>query len=111
MVKTIKSASLPVSKLAKLIPLLCFPLTVIACQQQPVELNGKVLYETKCAKCHGSDGTKGQYGAKNLRKSRLNDDDLFNAIGNGSWIMPKWKKKLTREQLLSVTAYVKTLRN
>lgn len=83
----------------------------MACRQQPVELNGKVLFETKCAKCHGTDGNKGQYGAKNLRKSRLSDDELFTTIGNGSWIMPKWKKKLTREQLLSVAAYVKTLRN
>lgn len=83
----------------------------MACRQPPAELNGKVLFETKCAKCHGADGTKGQYGAKNLRKSRLNDDDLFSAIANGSWIMPKWKKKLSREQLLSVAAYVKTLRN
>jgi cytochrome c6 len=111
MVNTIKSVSVPGGKLAKLILFLCFPLTVMACQQQPVELNGKVLFETKCAKCHGTDGTKGQYGAKNLRKSRLNDDELFTAIANGSWIMPKWKKQLTREQLLSVAAYVQTLRN
>lgn len=111
MVNILISAALPGSKLAKLIPFLCFPLSVMACQQQPVELNGKVLFETKCAKCHGTDGTKGRYGAKNLSKSRLNDDELFTTIGNGSWIMPKWKKKLSREQLLSVAAYVKTLRN
>lgn len=81
-------------------------------QKKPVELNGKVLFETKCAKCHGKDGGLGRFGAVDLRYSRLNNPDLMNVISNGrGMIMPQWRKKLNTDQIMKVLEYIKTLRN
>ena len=71
---------------------------------------GKEVFESKCAKCHGSDGTKGKWGAKNLQISRLGDTDMKAIITNGKRIMPAWGKRLTDDEMLSVIDYVKTLR-
>jgi mono/diheme cytochrome c family protein len=77
---------------------------------QNIPLTGKALFETKCAKCHGNDGTKGRWGAKNLQISKLNDDELLKTISTGKGFMPNWSKKLAPAQILSVVAYIKTLR-
>jgi cytochrome c6 len=72
--------------------------------------NGREIFESKCAKCHGSDGTKGKWGAKNLQVSKLLDSDMKTIITNGKRIMPAWGKRLTEDEILSVIDYVKTLR-
>ncbi|MDN5289561.1 MAG: hypothetical protein JWR38_5835 [Mucilaginibacter sp.] len=77
-------------------------------QSEP--LISKALFKKKCATCHGNNGTKGRWGAKNLQISKLNDNELFTMINTGKGIMPKWGKKLTQTQILSVIEYVKTLR-
>jgi len=73
-------------------------------------VDGKAIFESKCTRCHGSNGTKGAFGAKNLRKSTLNDEKLINVISNGRWIMPRWKNELSPEQIQAVITYIKTLR-
>ncbi|PYF75873.1 c-type cytochrome [Pedobacter nutrimenti] len=73
-------------------------------------LSGKALFENKCIRCHGKDGTKGMFGAKNLQESRLANDILLRIISDGKGIMPSWKKKLSAEQLLLLIDYIKTLR-
>jgi cytochrome c6 len=75
----------------------------------PIKL-GKELFENKCAKCHGRDGTKGSWGAINLQYSYISDIELFNTISNGRRIMPSWKKKLTSEEIKNVISYIKILR-
>lgn len=82
--------------------------TIAKAQDEP--LTSKALFEKKCATCHGNDGTKGRWGAKNLQISKLNDDELFTMVSTGKGIMPKWGKKLTQAQILSVIEYIKTLR-
>jgi cytochrome c6 len=71
---------------------------------------GKEIFESKCAKCHGADGTKGKWGAKNLMVSKLSDSDMKAIIISGKRIMPAWGKRLTEDEMLSVIDYVKTLR-
>jgi cytochrome c6 len=73
-------------------------------------ISGKAIFEDKCAKCHGDDGTKGKFGAKNLQKSRLADEDLLKIVSEGKNFMPSWKKRLSAPELQQVTDYVKTLR-
>jgi len=80
-------------------------------QAQQVTEDGKLIFEKNCTRCHGYDGTKGYWGAKNLRKSKLDDEKLYATIANGRWIMPSWKRKLTPDQIHAVIAYIKTLRN
>jgi cytochrome c6 len=61
--------------------------------------NGQKIFESKCVKCHGIDGTKEKVGAKNLRFSKLCKK-----------VMPAYKKKLSPEEIKNVAEYVKTLR-
>jgi len=86
------------------------PISALA-QKPPGEMNGKILFEKKCTGCHGYDGTKGAYGAKNLRKSKLDNEVLLKAISNGNWIMPKWKKRLSPGQIQAIADYIKTFRD
>lgn len=71
---------------------------------------GKVLYEQNCTKCHGIDGTKGKFGAKNLQKSVLTDDQYLRTIREGKGFMPSWEKKLTADQISDIISYIKTLK-
>lgn len=77
---------------------------------QDASSTGKSLFISHCSKCHGEDGTKGRWGAKNLRISRLDDAGLFQTISNGRGFMPKWSKKLSEKQIADVITYIKTLR-
>jgi cytochrome c oxidase cbb3-type subunit 3 len=77
--------------------------------------DGKVLYETKCAQCHGKDGVAKPPG----RGSKNFDDPAFQAAwteesiakitaeGNGK--MPGYRSKLSPEQIRAIAAHVKTL--
>ncbi|HMF70114.1 MAG TPA: cytochrome c [Flavitalea sp.] len=73
--------------------------------------SGKKIFETNCVRCHGNDGTKGKFGAKNLQKTGLSDNELFRVISDGKRIMPGWKHKLSADEIDSVKEYVKTLDN
>ncbi|WP_188133873.1 cytochrome c [Chitinophaga sp. CF418] len=71
---------------------------------------GQALYEHHCARCHGTDGARGMFGAKNLQKSLLPDTAITLQIRNGKRIMPPFKKRLTPGQINELSAYIKTLR-
>jgi mono/diheme cytochrome c family protein len=72
--------------------------------------NGKAIFEHKCQRCHGSDGTKGLFGAKNLQISRLENTELISVISKGKRGMPRWQRKLSPTEIESVAAYIKSLR-
>lgn len=72
--------------------------------------SGKNIFEAKCERCHGTDGTKGLFGAKNLQTSRLQDIELTAVISKGKRGMPRWEKKLSQAEIESVAAYIKSLR-
>ena len=81
-----------------------------AAAQKSGGISGKAIFEDKCAKCHGEDGTKGKWGAKNLQKSRLSEEDLLKIVSEGKNFMSAWKKRLSAQELKQVTDYVKMLR-
>lgn len=76
---------------------------------KPVKM-GQALFESKCASCHGKDGTKGLFGAINLQQTRIGETEMFQTISKGRRIMPRWEKRLSEAQLKSLVDYVKTLR-
>ncbi|WP_447637359.1 c-type cytochrome [Flavobacterium microcysteis] len=78
--------------------------------QNSIIVSGKAIFEHKCQRCHGSDGTKGLFGAKNLQISRLENTELISIISKGKKGMPRWDKKLSSTEIESVTAYIKSLR-
>ncbi|AXY78446.1 cytochrome c [Paraflavitalea soli] len=71
---------------------------------------GQELFEKHCKQCHGKDGTRGLFGAKNLQTSQLADEALYTTIARGRKIMPAWEKRMDSAELGLVVAYVKTLR-
>lgn len=80
---------------------------VKAAEERPVN-TAQILFEEKCASCHGNDGTAGLAGAADLQKSRTAEVDAV--IRNGRKAMPEFKSSLTENEILQLTEYVKSLR-
>ena len=76
-----------------------------------VPRDGLFLYENYCIKCHGSDGTLGNSGAKDLTQSRLEDNEIRKMIEEGKNAMPPVPQLMeTAGDIDSVIGYVKSLR-
>jgi cytochrome c551 len=71
---------------------------------------GKALFETKCAMCHGNDGTASIGNAANLQISRLDVPSIKEMMQTGKNGMPTFKGQLSDEEMSKVAAYVQTLR-
>jgi len=85
---------------------------------------GKTLYKRHCVTCHGIKGYGDGPGAtnlnpkpRNLKEDKLKYGESYNEIlklvSNGipkSKDMVPWKNVLSKKQLESISAYVKTLR-
>jgi mono/diheme cytochrome c family protein len=77
-------------------------------KQPPVA--GESLYKKHCKQCHGTDGTKGFFGAKNLKVSSLAEPAIIRQVQEGKGWMPSFKKKFSPEELTLLADYVKSLR-
>lgn len=75
-----------------------------------MENNGREIFERNCSRCHGTDGTKGKWGAKNLTLSKLSDDELSAIITNGKGRMPAWGNILKNDEIERLKDYIKTMR-
>ncbi len=79
--------------------------------------DGASLFKTKCAMCHGPDGTgKTPMGQKlNIRDLRSaevqkqSDSDLAHVIGQGKARMPAFGKKLSEDQIKVLVTYLREL--
>ena len=78
--------------------------------------DGKSLYDSKCAMCHGKDGV-----AKSMAKGSGNFNDpewqVANSVGKiekdiseGKGKMTPFKGKLTPEQTKAIAEYIKTIK-
>ena len=76
----------------------------------PQKPDGKALYERKCSRCHGDDGTLEKKGADNLQESDLSDLALTRIITEGKRKMPAFGTKLSPEQIQAIATYTKSLR-
>ena len=93
--------------------LLVFSLAGIASAENP----GKAIFTTKCALCHGADGTGKTSIGKTLNIpdfhspdiKKLSDADLITVVTNGKNKMPPFKGKLTDAQIDQVISYVREL--
>jgi mono/diheme cytochrome c family protein len=74
------------------------------------EETGQQLFESKCVACHGTDGTAGIGNAANLKKSKLDSNELFKTIKEGRNGMPSFNRNLSEAQISKLTAYVRSLR-
>ena len=81
--------------------------------------DGKTVYETNCANCHGNggkgDGPIGQAlvpPPSNLTATKnKSDQELLNTIKNGrpGTAMPSWKGDLSAQEIQDVLAYIRSL--
>jgi cbb3-type cytochrome c oxidase subunit III len=76
---------------------------------------GKALYETKCAQCHGKDGIAKPpgKGSRNFNdpayQSSASEASIVTITAEGRGKMPAYRAKLSDEQIQAVAAHVKTL--
>ena len=96
-----------------IVVLTVFSLAGIASAENP----GKAIFTTKCALCHGADGTGKTSIGKTLNipdfhspdVKKLSDADLKTVVTNGKNKMPPFKGKLTDAQIDQVISYVREL--
>ena len=73
---------------------------------------GKELYLLHCASCHGEAGDLGVSGAKNLKITTLDINEIKTILANGKNAMPAFKTILgSQGNIDSVAIYVTTLHN
>lgn len=78
-------------------------------------IDGRVLYETKCAQCHGKDGVAKPpgKGSRNFNDPAFRESATEAAIAkitmDGKGKMPGYGSKLSPEQVAAVAAHVKSL--
>jgi mono/diheme cytochrome c family protein len=82
---------------------------------------GKMIYESRCVECHGSegrgDGEKAPFlsprpgSLVSAATSAKSDRDLLRTIENGKprTAMPAWRDILTEEEIREVLKYVRSL--
>ena len=79
--------------------------------------DGGAIYKTKCAMCHGADGTGNTPVGKSMKvRSFKSDEDvkasdaaLIKDTKDGVGKMPAYAGKLTDAQIQDVVAYIRTL--
>ena len=69
-------------------------------------INGKEIYDLKCANCHGADGKLGFSGAADISKTTMSTDSMKLTILNGKGLMTA--VDITNEQAAAVAAYVES---
>lgn len=67
-------------------------------------VNGKEIYEARCATCHGADGKAGLSGASDLSATALGHDEIKDIIKNGRNTMPP--VDISDEQREAVAVYI-----
>jgi mono/diheme cytochrome c family protein len=89
-------------------------------REEMTEVNqGKLIYDDRCADCHGDLGKGDGAAATDLEPrpadltrpalAEQSDDIIFKEITDGKQPMPSYKTKLTDEQRWQVVRYVRTL--
>ena len=75
------------------------------------------LFKSKCAMCHGADGSGSAMGKKMgahdftaAEVQKMSDAELTDTIGNGKNKMPKYADKLKPEEIKGLVAYIRTLK-
>jgi cytochrome c6 len=93
--------------------MLVLPVTSIAADE------GANLFKSKCAMCHGPDGTGKTIMGEKLKIPDLHspdvqkksEADLKAIITKGKEKMPSYETKLSKEQVDSLVAYIRDLAN
>src|SRR5580704_3356612 len=79
--------------------------------------DSSTLFKSKCAACHGADGTGSAMGKKmgvldlhGAEVQKMSDAELTNVIANGRDKMPAFGKSLKADDIQGLVAYIRTLK-
>ena len=80
--------------------------------------DGAALYKSKCAMCHGADGSGQTPMGKNMKLRDLRsadvqkqtDAELVKWIADGKGKMPAYKSKMSADEINAVVAFIRTLK-
>ena len=91
-----------------------FPSVTVHAQDS---IDGKKIYDSKCASCHGIDGKISALGlalgSKDLRSAeaqKTTDDQMKQLISEGKDKMPAYKNTLSADEMSAVIKYLRTLK-
>lgn len=102
---------------------LAFFLATFAFGADSVPQPGQKIFQAKCAQCHGKDAKGLPNMAKVLKVDpvnidltradavKLTDEEIVTTITNGKSKMPKFKGKLTAEQVQQIEKYLRSLQS
>jgi alcohol dehydrogenase (cytochrome c) len=95
----------PVSRTATAAPAPAPVAAATAVTRAPDLVEGKRIFTTNCAVCHGDDGKGGHTGGAPLDKLR-DLDAAIATVTNGRNLMPSFRNAFTPEQIRNVSVYV-----
>jgi mono/diheme cytochrome c family protein len=94
-----------------------FVVSIVRADPGPDSAASSAAYRTKCAMCHGPDGSGSEVGKSmhipDLRSpevQKLPDAQLAQIISDGKAGMPPFKNSLSAEQVNSLVAHIRSLR-
>lgn len=67
---------------------------------------GRQVWQQQCRHCHGASAYPGK--APKLVPGPMEPDFIYDRVAYGFRKMPAWKDVFTREQLMGVTAFIKS---
>ncbi|HXN54276.1 MAG TPA: cytochrome c [Candidatus Acidoferrum sp.] len=97
--------------------IILFPASVVRANGGQDSAATKSTFRTKCAMCHGQDGSGSEVGKSmkvpDLRSpevQKLPDAELARVISDGKGGMPPFKSSLSEAQIHALVSYVRSLR-
>ena len=94
-----------------------FVVSIVRADPGPDSSASSATFRTKCAMCHGPDGSGSEVGKSmnvpDLRSpavQKLADAQLAQIISDGKGGMPSFKNSLTEDQVHSLVAHIRSLR-
>ena len=97
--------------------LMLFVVSIVQANPGPESAASSATFRTKCAMCHGPDGSGSEVGKSmnvpDLRSAvvqKLPDAELAQVIANGKGGMPSFKNSLSEQQIHALLAHIRSLR-
>jgi cytochrome c6 len=94
-----------------------FVVSIVQANPGPDSAAGSATFRTKCAMCHGPNGSGSEVGKSmnvpDLRLpvvQKLPDAELAQVIANGKGGMPSFKNSLSEEQIHALVLHIRSLR-
>jgi len=93
-----------------------FPISTVRANAAPDSAAVTATFRTKCALCHGPDGSGSEVGKsmnvpdfRTQAVQKLQDAELAQVISDGKGGMPSFKNSLSTDQIQALVTHIRTL--